>query len=93
VPLPNLSLRRAGKSGVEAVHAHCPAAEHFGLLLESFYQPSSGRPYTSMQSSLMNSPIGGNFGPATFMCRSSEAEFGLMCRTLIRVPSSLKYTL
>jgi hypothetical protein len=28
-----------GRTGVEAVHAHCPAAEHFGLLPESFYQP------------------------------------------------------
>jgi hypothetical protein len=34
----------------------------------------------------MKSPIGGNFGPATFMCSSSEAESGLMCRTFIRVP-------
>jgi hypothetical protein len=32
VPLPNLSLREAGKSGVKVVHAHCPAAEHLRLL-------------------------------------------------------------
>ena len=24
---------------MEVVYAHCPAAEHFGLLPESFYQP------------------------------------------------------
>src|SRR4029453_8780605 len=93
VPLLNLSLRQAGKSGVEVVHAYGPAAKHLRFLPESFYSPSSGRPYRSMESSLMNSPIGGNFGPAIFMCRASEAESGLMCRTLIRVPSSLKYTL
>jgi hypothetical protein len=88
----NVSLRHACKSCVKVVHAYCPATEHLRLLPEFFYSLSSGRPYTSMVSSLMNSPIGGNFGPATFMCRSSEAESGLMCSTVIRAPSSLKYT-
>ena len=32
MPLLNLSLRQAGKSGVKVVYAHCPAAEHLRLL-------------------------------------------------------------
>ena len=31
-PLLRLRLRRASKSGVEVMHAHCPAAEHLRLL-------------------------------------------------------------
>ena len=59
---------------MKVVHAHCTATEHRRLLPEFFYQPVIRSAVHINGEQIMNSPIGGNIGPATFMCRSSEAE-------------------
>ena len=93
VPLLDLSLRQTGKSGVKVVHAHCPATEHLRLLPESFYQPGIRSAVHIDGEQPDELTYRGELRPCYLHVPLSEAESGLMCRTLIRVPSSLKYTL
>jgi hypothetical protein len=94
VALLNVSLRHAGKSGVKVVHAHCPETEHLRLLPESLYepvirsavhidgeQPDELTDRRELRACNLHVPL-------------ERGSVGIdVCRTLIRVPSSLKYTL